>query len=115
MNYKTIKINEETYKKLEEAYEDFKKMKSSLPPMEAKKYGDNFDSFVNQTISLFCKYFGKMGEFQKKLENMLTSLDLSKLTDILGGTSFENIFGLNKNKKENKEETKKVDESKIKN
>ena len=109
---KKIEINDEVYEKLEKAYTDFRKSQDKIPPAIYKKYGDNFDSFVQQILSDYIDNLQKSVEFTKSFGDMFKGLDMSKLKEEL--SSLSSLFSSEK-EKEDKEEEKTSDPSKTKN
>ncbi len=110
---KKIEINDEVYEKLEKAYADFRKNQDKIPPAIYKKYGDSFDSFVQQILSDYIDNLQKSVEFSKSFGDMFKGLDMSKLKEEL--SSLSSLFSSEKEKEEDKEEEKSSDPSKTKN
>lgn len=109
---KKIEINDEVYEKLEKAYTDFRKNQDKIPPAIYKKYGESFDSFVQQLLSDYIDNLQKSAEFSKSFGDMFKGLDMSKLKEEL--SSLSSLFSSEK-EKEDKEEEKTSDPSKTKN
>ena len=109
---KKIEIKDEIYKKLEEAYVDFRKSQDKIPPAIYRQYGETFDNFCEKILSDFVENMKKSAEFSKSFGDLFKGLNMSKLKEEL--STFSSLFSGEKKEDKDKEE-KSNDPEKTKN